>query len=137
MNNRKHPHSNPRPTATAQPNALAVLHGNTLLIPHLVVANAFLRRLVGYMGQAAPPAGHALHLAPCRSIHTCFMRFAIDIIFLDPQHRIVHTVQSLPPWRIAWGPSTAVSVIELPAGSPVLSTLHHGDTLEFRPINLA
>lgn len=125
MNNTMHPHT------------MTVLHNGDTLIPHVEVANSFWRRLVGYMGQSAPPADQALYLNPCRSIHTCFMRFAIAVIFLDPQHRIVRIVPALRPWRIAMGPATTTSVIELPAGSPLPATLQPGDTLELQPRKFA
>lgn len=109
-----------------------VLRNGTILIPHLEVADCFFRRLVGYMGRKRPPEGHALHLAPCRSIHTCFMRFRIDVVFLDRTRRVVGIAPNLRPWRIALGPATAVSIIELPAGSSVLAALRTGDTLDLQ-----
>ena len=106
-----------------------VLHDGNVVIPHLEVADRFWRRLLGYMGRAVPPAGHALYLTPCRSIHTFFMRFPIDVIFLDRNGRIINTLLNLSPWRIALAPTTTTSVIELSSGCPVVAELRPGDTL--------
>ena len=109
---------------------MIVLCNGVVLIPHVAPATSFTLRLLGYMGRATPPAGHALYLAPCRSIHTCFMRFPIAVIFLDRNLRIVKLIHNLRPWRIALGPSSTAGIIELPAGNSILSAIHPGDTLE-------
>ncbi|MEI7880862.1 MAG: DUF192 domain-containing protein, partial [bacterium] len=48
-----------------------------------MVADTFWKRSIGLMGKPGLKAGQGLLLSPCGSIHTCFMRFPIDIIFLD------------------------------------------------------
>ncbi len=116
---------------TQSPSTISLLLNNVVIIPSVVRAETFLLRLLGYMFQPPTSHGYALHLAPCRSIHTFFMRFSLDVIFLDPDHRVVKLVHDLRPWRIAWGPSSATSVIELPAGNVSLNTIHLGDTLTF------
>jgi uncharacterized membrane protein (UPF0127 family) len=61
----------------------------------------------------APTAG--IVLSPCCAIHTMFMRFAIDAVFVDRGGRAVRIVKGLAPWRIAVAPG-AYAVIELAAG---------------------
>ncbi len=53
----------------------------------------------------------------CRSIHTCFMLMEIDVLFVDGEGRIVRCIHSLPPWRMAAAPRSAVLTVELPAGT--------------------
>jgi uncharacterized protein len=74
----------------------------------------------------APTA--ALVLSPCWSIHTMFMHFPIDVVFVDRGGRAVRIVQELPPWRIAIAPR-AHATIELAAGSVHARDIRVGDTL--------
>ena len=58
----------------------------------------------------------ALVLAPCFAVHTAFMRFAIDVIFVDRKGYVRHMVRGLQPWRVAASPR-AYATIELAAGA--------------------
>jgi uncharacterized membrane protein (UPF0127 family) len=87
-----------------------------------------LRRLVGLMGRASLPPGHALLLDPCASIHTCFMRFAIDVAFLDEENRVVRMVRQLAPWRLA-GARGSRKCVEM-AGGALSTDLAEGDCLK-------
>ncbi len=86
------------------------------LIPDLAIAGTFWQRSIGLMGQASLGAGRGLLLSPCGSIHTCFMRFPIDLIFLDAQNQVVIVRQNVAPWRLVWGGRKAHSVIEVQSG---------------------
>ncbi len=61
-------------------------------------ADTFLSRFRGLMGRATLPPGRGLLLTPCNSVHMCFMRFAIDVIYLDADDRVLKVVQNLWPW---------------------------------------
>ena len=65
------------------------------------VAGTFRSRLRGLMLRPAPPPGDALLLTRTSSVHTCFMRFAVDVTFLDAGGRVLREVR-LRPWRVAW-----------------------------------
>jgi len=73
-------------------------------------------RRKGLLGREGLESSSALILAPCAAIHTMFMRFDIDAVFVDDDGRAVKVVHSLTPWRIAVQPF-AHAVVELPAGS--------------------
>jgi uncharacterized membrane protein (UPF0127 family) len=73
-------------------------------------------RRKGLLGRSGFEPSSALIIAPCFSIHTMFMRFDIDAIFVDDDGRAVKVVRDMTPWRIAVDP-TAHAVVELPAGS--------------------
>ena len=60
------------------------------------------------------PAGKGLWITPCRGIHTLGMRFAIDVVYLDSSHIVVHMEEALKPWRVAPVRLRAASVLELP-----------------------
>ncbi len=74
------------------------------------------QRFRGLMAQPPPGSGRGLFLAPCGSIHTCFMRFDLDLVFVSRAGRVVRVVRSVKPWRIAWGGRGAWGVLELQAG---------------------
>ena len=73
-------------------------------------------RARGLLGRSSLPAGQAMWLAPCRSIHTVGMRFPIDVVFLDRDARVVTIHQGVPPFRLTWGGWRARGVLEFAAG---------------------
>jgi len=85
-------------------------------------------RRKGLLGRTGLEASSALILAPCAAIHTMFMRFDIDAVFVDDDGRAVKVVRELSPWRIALDP-TAHAVVELPAGSLREREVNVGDRL--------
>jgi len=72
-------------------------------------------RLRGLLGSPPPAPGQALLLTPCASVHTAFMRYPIDVVFVDRHGRILKVVDALPPWRTAVCLS-ANQTLELAAG---------------------
>ena len=82
----------------------------------------------GLLGRTGMDDGSALILAPCSSIHTFFMRFAIDVLFVKKDGRVVKTYSDLPAWRIAFALG-AFAAIELPAGAAAASETRSGDTV--------
>ena len=81
----------------------------------LLVAARPLRRMRGLLGRADLPAGEGILLRPAGSVHTFFMRFPIDVVFLDREDVVVGIEPRLPPWRTA-GRRGAKAVVELRAG---------------------
>jgi uncharacterized protein len=92
----------------------------------LAVDSASRRR--GLLGRDTFDRGSALIIAPCSSVHTFFMRFAIDVIFVARDGRVLKTYSTLVPWRIAFSVG-AFAVIELPAGTMSQSDANPGDIL--------
>lgn len=81
------------------------------------VADTFTTRLLGLMFRRDMPEGQGLLITRCRSIHTLFMRFPIDAIFLDSSGAVVRVVRDIPPWRpFVWGGRHAVQVLETRPG---------------------
>lgn len=101
----------------------------TVVALHLSIARTFWARLLGLLGSAGLPAGHGLLLRPASSIHTLFMRFAIDALFIDRGGRVVRAVPGLPPFRLALGGRGARAVLELPPGTIATSGTAPGDQL--------
>jgi uncharacterized membrane protein (UPF0127 family) len=91
--------------------------GRQRLLAVVERAETALTRMQGLLGRDALADGEGLVLTPCSSVHTWFMRFPIDVLFLDRQGRVVRGVDALKPFRFAWGGWQARSTIELPAGT--------------------
>jgi uncharacterized protein len=87
----------------------------TVVCERCAVAATALRRLKGLLGRGGLEPGEGLLLRPASSIHTLFMRFPIDVVFLDRELVVRKVVLELGPWRFA-GARGARSALELPAG---------------------
>ena len=95
----------------------------------LMVADSFFRSLIGLMGRPGLEAGHGLWIFPCQSVHTFWMRFSIDVVFLDEQRKVIHLVENLRPFRISKHLSKARSVIELPVSVIRATSTQIGDEI--------
>jgi uncharacterized membrane protein (UPF0127 family) len=72
-------------------------------------------RLLGLAGLDEPPPGHALLIPRCRSVHTFGMRFALDLVWLDAEGRVVAVTRGVPPRRMR-SCRRGRAVVEVPAG---------------------
>lgn len=87
-----------------------------VIFPVCLIANDFISRLVGLMGQKKLEDSFALFFPVCNSIHTFFMKMPIDVIFLNSQYEIVAIYHSLPPWRLILPKRNYKHVLEFRAG---------------------
>ena len=94
------------------------------------VAATSATRRTGLLGRKALYSGQGLWIVPCGAIHTFFMRFAIDVLYLDRKKRVRKMRTGLPPWRLS-ACFTAHSVLELPVGVIAQSGTQRGDQLDF------
>jgi uncharacterized membrane protein (UPF0127 family) len=94
------------------------------------LADKPLTRMRGLLGRKSLGAGEGLLLRPAGSIHTLFMRFPIDAVFLDGDRTVVKVVTGLRPWRAAAGRG-ARAVLELPAGQAGERAVRAGDVLRW------
>jgi uncharacterized membrane protein (UPF0127 family) len=92
-------------------------------------------RMLGLLGRAGLAGDEGLLITPCSSIHTFFMRFAIDVLYLDRNHVVVKAVQELRPFRLSACLRGGHSVLELPVGVIEASGTQAGDQLAFGPSN--
>jgi len=93
-------------------------------------ADTSAKRRTGLLKHEKLEDGTGLWIVPCESIHMFFMKFALDVVYLDKQRRVRKTVRSLAPWRLSLCLS-AHSVLELPVGIIDSSRTEPGDQLEF------
>ena len=82
----------------------------------------------GLLGRKELPSGEGILLKPSGSVHTFFMRFPIDVVFLDRELRVVAIAPDVPPWRMR-GARGAKAVVELRAGEASRRGLAEGQTL--------
>jgi len=110
--------------------AINVTRGQ-ILANRLAVADTFISSLIGLMGRGRMTPGEGLWICPCQSVHTLWMRFSIDVLFLDSCKSVIHFIERMKPFRISRYLSKAESVVELPADTIRLTGTQLGDRLEF------
>lgn len=103
---------------------------DTLLASELEVAGSGSSRRKGLLGRDSLPRGTGLWIVPCESVHTFFMRFPIDLVYLDRRNRVRKVRSAVGAWRLS-ACITAHSVLELPAGMIQATRTQRGDMLEF------
>jgi hypothetical protein len=97
-------------------------------------AETFLQRFKGLLGRAGLAEGGGLHIEPCNSIHMFFMKFAIDVVFLDDDLKVVRAISNIKPWRVTRVYSKATSVLELPVGVVARTGTAPGDVFQVAPV---
>jgi len=102
----------------------------TVLADSLDVADSFVKSMIGLMGKACLKKGHGLWIKPCQSVHTFWMRFPIDVLFLDKNGVVIHFIESMKPFRVSRHVLKARSVLELPVWSIKNSETQLGDCIE-------
>lgn len=93
------------------------------------LADSFFARLKGLLGTKQMLSGEGLVIKPCNSVHTFGMNYAIDVVFIAADHRVVKTVPDLAPGKLAACGSSSY-VVELPAGTLAGTGTVVGDYLE-------
>jgi uncharacterized protein len=103
---------------------------STLLATQLEVADSGPKRNKGLLGRDGLAPGGGLWIVPCESVHTFFMRFPIDLVYLDRQNTVRKVSSAVGPWRLS-ACFTAHSILELPAGTIRETQTQRGDVLAF------
>ncbi|MFY9115304.1 MAG: DUF192 domain-containing protein [Dethiobacteria bacterium] len=106
------------------------LERDGIRLANVIPARTFFQRLRGLMFTKELPAGKVLMITPCRSVHTFFMRYPIDILFLDRNLRVVEACPVLKPNRLSPIVKEAHHVLELPAGTIDRLKIRPGDQLK-------
>ena len=92
------------------------------------IADNFIKRFMGLMGRNKIGKAQGLFLTSCNSVHMCFMKFSIDVIYVDKNFKIKKIVYGLKPWTgisICWG---AFGAIEVTAGDAKKFNFNVGQT---------
>lgn len=104
----------------------------TLLAQKTIMADNFLTRLVGLLNKSSLDSNECLILKPCREIHTFFMRFNIDVLFLDKDCKVIFMMENMGPSRKSPRIKEAKMVVEMLAGKIAESGTKIGDEIFFR-----
>lgn len=101
----------------------------TLVAERCRVARSLRERTVGLLGTMEPSPGDGLLIERTQSIHMFFMRYAIDVVFVDRSARVTRYVAGLRPWRVVWWARGARDCVELGVGTLAASATQAGDQL--------
>lgn len=106
-----------------------IKHQGLLIAPVVRQADNFVTRLLGYMFSSRPTMDDGILFDPGKSIHTFFMFFSLDVVFMKKDGTVIKIFRNLRPWRMTWIYPSAQFALELPAGKLPL-TVKEGDKLE-------
>jgi hypothetical protein len=101
------------------------------LAARVAVADRPWQRLRGLIARPPLAAGEGMLIEPCSGIHTFFMGFAIDVVFLDAAGAVVAALGPVRPWRLTRIYPTATAALELPPGTVAATGTAEGDRIEF------
>jgi len=99
------------------------------LAHHATAARTFVERLRGLMFRPSLAQGEALVLFGDNSIHTFFMRFPIDVLYLDREGRVLRLEEAMPPWRVGPVVDGCRIIVELPPGTIRATQTDVGDLI--------
>lgn len=100
-----------------QKNAV-ITHGlnGIVLADQILMAHTYFTRLRGLIGRPALGTLQAIWIRPCQQVHTHFMAYPLDVVFLDRKMQVVQVVRDLKPWKISPWVKGAHSVLEFSVG---------------------
>lgn len=105
------------------------------VVAHCVeVADKGAARRKGLLGRDCLPAGEGLWIVPCESVHTFWMKFPIDLVYLDRNKKVKKVRSGVSPWRLS-ACLSAHSVLEFASGTIHTTQTKPGDSLEFSPVD--
>jgi uncharacterized membrane protein (UPF0127 family) len=92
-----------------------------VVVQDLAIADGFWSRFQGLQFRAGLPPGGGLLLVPCASVHTCWMRFTLDVAMLDARGVVLAIRRAVRPWRVVVAARGTHAVLETPAGGVSLA----------------
>lgn len=111
---------------------IQIEYKDKVIASNVSLADNFWTRLCGYMFRQSPHLPGIL-FEPAPSIHTFFMFFSIDVVFMDGANRIVKIYRNMSPWRHTWFYFNSRRVLELPAGK-FPADIREGEVLEVKHV---
>lgn len=109
---------------------------DTVLGDAVDIADSSEKRRVGLLKHEGLEPGQGLWITPCESVHTFFMKFPIDLIYIDKKRKVRKVRHAVPPWRLSMC-LTAHSILELPAGTAQQTGTLKGDVLNIEKLDQA
>ena len=113
-------------------NTICVRNSNNEIIAgEVAIATRFFQRARGLLFSEPLKEGSGLWINPCNAVHTFFMTYSIDVVFLDKNMRIINILENMSPWQVSPIVKNALSVLELPAGTAKKYSVTIGEQLVF------
>ena len=106
---------------------------NTVLGTSIDSADTSEKRRTGLLKHEKLEPGEGLWIVPCESVHTFFMKFPIDLVYLDKKRKVRKVRKAVPAWRMS-ACLTAHSILELPAGTIEATGTQKGDQIEIETL---
>lgn len=103
---------------------------NKIIVDNGYMANTFLTRLKGLLGKREIEDNEGICIYPCKSVHTFFMQFPIDIVFIDRDNKIIHITENLRHYRISKYVKNAEYVIEIGGSKSKKKDIEVGDEID-------
>ena len=104
---------------------------NAPLVNQGRLADSFWLRLRGLLGPASLETGEGLILAGEKSIHTLFMKFPIDVVYVDKEFKVIRADINMIPYRLGPFLSQSAYIVEMPVGTIINTATKVGDQLKF------
>ncbi len=108
--------------------------GGTVVCERCEVPESSFGRARGLLGRDGLAAGEGMLIDRAGSVHMFFMRFPIDVVFLDRDRKVVGVRRGLRPWQVA-AARRAVAALELPAGAAAEAGIEEGDVLALQNLD--
>jgi uncharacterized membrane protein (UPF0127 family) len=124
----------PERTTSASPARLRRIADGAVVCERCEIPNGSLGRMRGLLGRDGLEPGSGMLIDSAPSVHMFFMRFPIDVVFLDRDWKVLRIRHGLRPWRVA-GARRAVAALELPAGAAAEAGLEEGDVLALEELD--
>ncbi len=121
--------------SAARGSVVLTREGGSVVCERCVVADRMFSRMKGLLGKRHLATGHGLLIRPAPSVHTFFMRFPIDIVFLSRRGEVMKVSADVGPWRVR-SCRRAYAVLELPAGEAERRGIAMGDRIDAEAIAL-
>ncbi len=102
---------------------------NQIIADDLEMKDTYLGRLVGLLGKKGLNKGQGIVLKPCAQIHTCFMRFAIDAVFISKDFKVLKIIKNMGSWHFS--PIVLKSLYTLEVAAGEIKDLNEGDYIKF------
>jgi len=103
---------------------------NEEICKNLIVADSFLKRFKGLMFTKELSADSSMYICPCGQIHTFFMNYNIDVLYLDKNNIILAMDENVRPGKVGKRVKGAAAVIELPGGKIKESNIKVGQAIK-------
>jgi uncharacterized protein len=97
------------------------------------IADSSETRRTGLLKHSSLEEGRGLWIVPCESVHSFWMKFSIDVLYLDRSKKVRKIRHDMKPWRASMC-LPAHSVLELPAGTALRTGTQPGDQLVFEEV---